>query len=213
MENVFEKAKKAYDNIMKTAQAMFEIHEEAMKGNGVDFSVESAMCELDVLIQYSMLQIALNDGNLNENEVAFIKNLSSYLDFCGYLNQRGYQDVTWDVIFSTDEESLKEVLKEAKEDILALSKNFVVIFSLIDAMTPQQDYLEELKQDFVNITCAVMQSDGEIYKCEITNGCMFLEILNTIYKTKAANVENINNKKAQETPKKKTLKDYYVKKN
>lgn len=39
MENVFEKAKKAYDNIMKTAQAMFEIHEEAMKGNGVDFSV------------------------------------------------------------------------------------------------------------------------------------------------------------------------------
>ena len=68
MENVFEKAKKSYDNIMRTTQAMFEIHEEAMKGNGVDFSVESAMCELDVLIQYSMLQIALNDSNLNEND-------------------------------------------------------------------------------------------------------------------------------------------------
>lgn len=89
-KNVFEEAAKAYVAVMNTATEMFKFHQQSMANDGKNFDVRVGLNQLDVIIQYSMLQVALNDCNLDENEVSFIKSMSQFCDFCDYLNQAGY---------------------------------------------------------------------------------------------------------------------------
>lgn len=211
-ENVFEKAAQAYVDVMNTATEMFKVHQESLKNQGKQFNIRVALNQLDVIIQYSMLQIALNDGNLDENEIKFIESMSQYCNFCDYLNQRGYQGVTWEVIFNTDENSLKQVLEESKNDVISLSEDFVSVFSIIDAMT-EHNYLDDLYQSFCSIIAAVMQADGKNYREEVEGGCLLIDLLNVVDAKKHEVEESINNQKKQQPQVKKTLKDYYVKKN
>lgn len=214
-KNVFEEAAKAYVAVMNTATEMFKFHQQSMANDGKNFDVRVGLNQLDVIIQYSMLQVALNDCNLDENEVNFIKSMSQFCDFCDYLNQAGYQGVTWDVIFNTDENSLKEVLEESKESVISLSEDFVKVFSLIDAMT-EHNYLDDLYKNFCAIISGVMNADGKTYKEEVTNGCLLVDLLNAV-DAKKKDFENIiasKNAQPKEQPNaKKSLKDYYVKKN
>ena len=214
-KNLFEEAAKAYVAVMNTATEMFQFHQQSMANEGKNFDVRVGLNQLDVIIQYSMLQVALNDGNLDENEVGFIKSMSQFCDFCDYLNQAGYRGVTWDVIFNTDENSLKEVLEESKKSVISLSEDFVRIFSLIDAMT-EHNYLDDLYKNFCAIIAGIMQADGKAYKEEVSNGCLLVDLINVVNEQKQ-NFENmIAAKKSQpkeQANAKKSLKDYYVKKN
>lgn len=210
--NIFEKAMNAYVEVMNTAKEMFKVHQDALESEGKQFSVRVALNQLDVIIQYSMLQIALNDNNLDKNEVLFIKTMSQYCDFCDFLNQCGYKNVTWDVIYNSDEQVLKQILKETLESVVSLSNDFIKVFSLIDAMIKERNYLEILYNDFCSIIAAVMQADGKVYKEELSRGCLLVDLINVISEQKEeaendikANKEKLNNKIA--------LKNYYINKN
>ena len=214
-KNVFEEAAKAYVEVMNTATEMFKFHQQSMANEGKNFDVRVGLNQLDVIIQYSMLQVALNDGNLDENEVGFIKSMSQFCDFCDYLNQTGYRGVTWDVIFNTDENSLKEVLEESRKSVISLSEDFVRVFSLIDAMT-EHNYLDDLYKNFCAIIAGIMQADGKAYKEEVSNGCLLVDLINVVNEQKQDFENMIVAKQSQpkEQPNaKKSLKDYYVKKN
>jgi len=214
-KNVFEEAAKAYVEVMNTATEMFKFHQQSMANEGKQFDIRVGLNQLDVIIQYSMLQVALNDDELDESEAGFIKSMSQFCDFCDYLNQVGYRGVTWDVIFNTDENSLKEVLEESKKSVISLSQDFVRIFSLIDAMT-EHNYLDDLYKNFCAIIAGIMQADGKAYKEEIANGCLLIDLINVVNAQKQdfENVIAAKNSQPKEQPNaKKSLKDYYVKKN
>ena len=72
----------AYNQSTKTLETVFSLFKFVEEKNGNTFDVRVALNRFDVLLQYSMLQVALEDGYLHVEEVKLIRDLSKYCDFC-----------------------------------------------------------------------------------------------------------------------------------
>lgn len=206
----------AYDQSTKTIEAMFKGVRLFKENNGGSFDVRVALNKFDVLLQYSMMQVALQDGYLHVEEVKLIRDLSKYCDFCGYLNQRGYKDVTWQKVLNTDECTLKSIISHYNSDMIELSKEFVVVFSLVDKAMTEYNLIDPLINQIYIILGAVSAADDDFNEEEIRSNCL---ILNALFAIKEfvqstdtlSKSSQILNKSQVST--KKSLKDFYVKKN
>ena len=201
----------AYDEATNTIEEMFNMFKLALANKGSSFNVRTELNGFDVLLQYSMMQVALKDDYLHVEEVKLIRDLSKYCDFCDYLNQRGYRNVTWQMVLNTDERTLKSILSDYQDDMINLSKDFIAVFSLVDKAIVERRYLDELKDQVAKIIGAVAYADGELDDTELSGSCMIISAIQVIEK-----IIYENEVLSDESPKvssKKSLKDFYVKKN
>ncbi len=175
MANIYEVAQRAYDQSIKALRGMTKLIELAVD----DYDGRVTLNQFDILLQYSLLQVALADGYLNVHECLFIKELTRYSDFCVFLNQRGFHDVTWLTIYNTNEEFLRELLMAAEDAIIELSKDFIFVFSLIDSVT-EYDYVSDLKRNIILMIMATCQSDGHAESDELGNGCLIVDVVNVV---------------------------------
>ena len=207
----------AYNQSTKTLEAMFKLFKLFKEKNGESFDVRVALNRFDVLLQYSMMQVALKDGYLHVEEVKLIRDLSKYCDFCGYLNQRGYKDVTWQMVLNTDKDTLKSIISDYNSDMVDLNKEFVAIFSLIDKAITEHNYIDLLKKQVFTMLSAVSAADDDFNEKEIGSECLILHALFAIEKFVNQTTDTLT-KTSQQLSKsqvstKKSLKDFYVKKN
>ena len=211
MENeVKQTALDSYDKIINLLENIFKSWKETFQK---EFDIRVGLNCFDVLLQFSMLQIALNDGQLQSEELEFIRDISKYCNICDYFNQRGYQNVEWQNILNTDESTLKEILNGLQEDIIDISMDFVNIFSYADAAISKYNFFDSLKNNIFNILIAVASADNNADKSEF-NWCIIFATLNEIAKRKQAYIDAFNNPSNPngENTNKKSLKDFYVKK-
>ena len=207
----------AYNQSTKTLKTVFSLFKFVEEKNGNTFDVRVALNRFDVLLQHSMLQVALEDGYLHVEEVKLIRDLSKYCDFCGYLNQRGYKNVTWQMVLNTDEDTLKSILLEYNNDIDDLSKEFVAVFAIFDKAITEHNFIDLLKKQVNLILCAVVAADDDINREEIGDDCLILNALLAIEKlvnqTDDTLTKSAQHLRKPQTTAKKSLKDFYVKKN
>lgn len=221
-------ALQCYDRTTKVLEAMFASWKETFEKN---FDVRIGLNCFDALLQYSMLQVALNDGNLHVEELKFIRDISKFCNICDYFNQRGYKNVEWQTILNTNESTLVSILEGLQEDIIKVSMDFINIFSFADATIKDHNFLEDLKNDICHILVAVAAADGHADKSEF-DWCIIFASLNEITRRKAefekANVTGTGSTGdgttgvgntigssegiGEKTETRKTLKDFYVKK-
>lgn len=207
----------AYNQATKTLEAIFTLYRLFKEKNGETFDVRVALNRFDVLLQYSMMQVALKDGYLHVEEVKLIRDLSKYCDFCGYLNQRGYKDVTWQMVLNTDEETLKSIISICNNDIVNLNEEFIAVFSLIDRAIEERSCIDLLKNQVYIMLGAVSAADMDFNKEEIGDNCLILQALSVIEKLVNQTADSLTKSSQplskQQASTKKSLKDFYVKKN
>ena len=212
-----QSAIEAYNQSTKTLEAMFKLFKLLKERNGESFDVRVALNRFDVLLQYSMMQVALRDGYLHVEEVKLIRDLSKYCDFCGYLNQRGHKDVTWQMVLNTDEDTLKSIISNYNSDMIELNTEFVAVFSLIDKAITEHNYIDLLKKQVFTMLSAVSAADDDFNVEEIGSDCLILHALFAIEKFVNQTTDTLNNTSQQlsksQISTKKSLKDFYVKKN
>lgn len=211
-KNIYELAFESYAHACKMIQAMFETGNESFLS---DHPVDVRVClnQFDVVLQYSMMQIALADNTLDSNEINFISTLSKYCDFCDYLNQRGFENVTWEVLSKVDVKGIKEVVEKAYDEMISLAQDLIGVFAFIDAQT-EHDYLSDFSHDVINIMTAALASDGSISEAEKQQGAVIFGLLNSIKEAigvagealHSADKEDSNNGGSS------SLRDFYVKK-
>ena len=181
---IFDLAKAAYDDSINDLRNMTNITAKALRQMGASYDPRVTLNQFDILLQYSMLQIALADGYLDENEVLFIRDVAQYSDFCVFLNQHGFEDVTWQKIYNTRESTLNRILDDAKADIMDLSEDFITVFATCDAIT-EYDFVSDLKRNVVALILATCQADGDAEASELNNGCLIVSAISEIERRKS----------------------------
>lgn len=175
MSNIFTEAMEAYKAIITDFVPMAKAAEAAQKQMGEDFDAMLTVQQFDVVLQYSLLQIAVSDGNVTKSEIEFIRDITQFSDFCFFLESVGFKNVTWQKIYETPESDLKTILDACKESIVSASHDFIYIFSLIDAGT-EYDFSEDLKANLFKIMRAASAADGNADGSEVDD-CYIFEIL------------------------------------
>ncbi len=222
-QDIRNKAFEAYKDALNLLSAVFDAHKKFIDEK---HDPEAAIARFDVLLQYSMMQVALYDNRLEVEEVKFISELSHFANFCDYLKSKGYKDVTWEMIANAKEEQLKQILANYQGDMVNLNQEFVYAFTQADILVTDQDLLQELTNDVLYIMHSVAISDekydeAEVYKAD----CLIFHALQAIHEgiKKAAAEGKIpqGEEPKQESPKseapeakegtteRKRLKDYY----
>ena len=182
---IFNAAIAAYEDSINDLRNMTNMVASIMRNQGKSYEPRITLNQFDILLQYSMLQIALADGYLDESEALFIKDIAQYSDFCVFLNQHGFNNVTWQTIYNTRESTLNSLLDEAKADIMELSEDFITVFSLVDAAT-DYNFVDDLKRNVLVIVLATCQADGHADAIELNNGCLIVSAINEIERRKKA---------------------------
>lgn len=215
-ETTRREAFNAYNKVMDTAQKIFQVLWEVAENKSI--SVRTLTNEFEGLLQYSMMQVALADGDFDIEEVKLIRDLSDSFDFCDFLNQKNYKNVTWQMIYNTDEETLQSIIDDYRDEMINYKNNISTTFAIVDAGVTQVDFLEILKDNTLTLLCCLASADGDFNKSEIINShCLILDTIYDMEQHKNNFLARKNNSltrqsgAANNSPK--SLKDFYVKKN
>ena len=181
MSSVYEQAIAAYEDSVNDLKNMGKVFQQFAAQKGVSYDPRVTLNQFDILLQYSMLQVALADGHLDAAEINFIKDIAQYSDFCFFLQEHGFSNASWQAIYNTRESKLNRILDDAEATIIHLSQDFIDIFALCDAVSGY-DFLADLKENVITMIFATCKADGVAEKSEINSGCLILGALGAIEK-------------------------------
>lgn len=211
-EKIRQIAVKAYDDLESVLLKVFKDAKSALQKGGKDVDIRFLMGEFDVLLQYSMMQVALEDNYLHEEEVIFIKGMARYFDYCDYLKAKGFDEITWEDIYYTKESVLQDLLDNTKEEMIKLSQEFLTILTLVDVAIKEISLAKDLLLHLFAILSAVAYADGNCDREEVkaVENSLIFQVFRKIaeYVDKKHEEGNDINQNAT----KKSLKDFFVKK-
>lgn len=172
-------AEGAYQDSINDIRKMAKLMEDIFSQRGLDYDSKSVLRDFDILLQYSMLQIAVADDILTKDEIQFIQNITEYGDFCTFLSAVAKYKITWEGLYYSDESDIKTILNDMKGIIYTLAKTFMATFAVVDSET-EYNYLADLKRNVTIIILATCKADGEIEDTEFSNGCLIIDIVKEI---------------------------------
>ena len=216
-QDIRNKALGAYEDAISLLDNVFKAHQKYIDPK---FDPKAGLCRFDVLLQYSMMQVALYDNQLDREELKLISELSKFANFCDYLTAKGYKDVTWQNLLNANADQLKQIIAEYAKDMVDLNQEFVYVFTVVDIQVTEADLLKQLTNDILFMLHSVAVSDekyaeDEVYKAD----CLIFRALEAIYNgikeyEGGALKEEAKEVKVEDKPvEQRRLKDYYVKKN
>ena len=183
LQKIYDGCKKIYDNCYHMIEIMSSGIKTFMDSKGVtDYNPEVTLIKFDLLLQYSLLQIATADYEIDRNKLIFIRDLTEKGDLVNYLNSLGGAQITWDMIYRADVFEIRKLLDLLRDEIVKLSKEFVMVFSTCDLVTPQHDYISDLAADVLCVIVGLTSMDGKIESSERRADCLILHTLNEIKK-------------------------------
>lgn len=180
--NIFELAQAAYADSVNDVKNMAQLIEKVLKSAGQKYDYKITLKQFDIILQYSLLQIAVADNNIDKNEVSFIRELTTYGDFCNYLSVGTGKKIDWDDILYASESLIKSLLDKIQDAIIELANEFVAMFVAVDKTVDEYDFLADLKRNVITIMMAACQSDGETRKDELAGSCLIISVINTMEK-------------------------------
>lgn len=113
LENkIYNDCKKCYENCYDRIKGMsFGPMKRFMDSEGVtDYNPEVTLIKFDILLQYSLLQIATADYDIDRNELIFIRDLTKEGDLVNYINSLGGTPISWDTIYRADVLDIRKLL-------------------------------------------------------------------------------------------------------
>lgn len=176
--NVYQRALQAYKNTLSDLTVMGLITETVSESKGQKFDSSLLLEQFDIMLQYSMLQLALADGRLSLGELQFIKDLTEKGDLCEFLKEEGYSNATWYSIYSMDETRISKILKDCKSDMKKVSHDFTVMFSSF-SLNKGAEYLTSLKNNIADVLIAIISADGrrDEKEADQINDCLIVDVV------------------------------------
>ena len=177
--NIFELAQAAYADSVNDVKNMAQLIEKVLKSAGQKYDYKITLQQFDILLQYSLLQIAVADNDIDKNEIAFIRELTTYGDLCNYLSITSGNKIEWDTILYASESVVKSLLNTLETPIKRLADEFMAMFVAVDKAV-EYDFLGDLKNNVTAIILAACRAEGEARREELTQSCMIIYVINEI---------------------------------
>lgn len=165
MEELVAHLIKNYDEAEQIVAGCGETLENYFKSKGQKFSAEIFCKQFDCILQYSMLQMAVADGNIDQNEWLFIKEVTKHSDLVTFINTKYKTKINWDAILQASNDSVKKWLEVNKEYINEIASEFVYGFSMVDYST-EADLENALCEATAGVMAVLGYADGNSEELE-----------------------------------------------
>lgn len=160
-------AQESYSNIVSILEEMADTFTKYAEENSIKFSTKSLLSSFDVVLQHSLLQIAVADYTVSANEILFLRDLTKHGDWVDFFNSKNYQEqkLNWTIVYKSKLEDLNKLLETAKDDVQKMADSIICIFAAYDLATPE-DYATQFKINWLNIATYFGKKDNEFSSVE-----------------------------------------------
>lgn len=163
-EQLFKVAKDAYDECARLIDEMVGILNQATS----DYRIKGSdlMQSFDAILQVCLLTGAFADGQIETNELIFIKNLAKNVDILIPINNEIYAQnpnwayVEWERLPLLDEATQRKMVSMSISTIKKHTDALVEILATIDDYSPK-DFLKEITKQVSTIAIALAGVDKD----------------------------------------------------
>ena len=184
LQAIFDKCKLAYKGTCVDISMMGHwLSERLDNGKKERFNSKLLCKNFDIILQFSLLQIAVADNDLDPKEVVFIRDLTINGDLIEYLNSLVENKIDWETVYNTDVIELKGLLRDIEPLIESLSNDLATAFAICDASTAH-NYVSELKTSIIVIVNGLGKMDGDFSYLEQHADCLVIRLASEIERRK-----------------------------
>lgn len=180
-----EKSKSDSFSSQKPAQevenARYEILdavEQIYRKNGLQ-KCNSEASRFEVLLQYSMLQIAKSDRDFDKKEAELIAGFALRDSLFNYMKSANSGIDSWEDLYRAPSEKQKKVLQSLSYnmEINKIKNKFAKAVGRTDDPDEADKYLDSINQNWLTILNSVISADGVRSKQETGAGCLIADVL------------------------------------
>ena len=180
LQAIFDKCKLAYKVTCADISAMGDwLSERLDNGKKERFNSKLLCKNFDIILQFSLLQIAVADNDLDSKEVVFIRDLTINGDLIEYLNSLVENKIDWETVYNADVFELKGLLKDIEPLMESLSNDLATAFAICDASTVH-NYVSDLKTSIMTIINGLGKMDGDFSYLEQHADCLIVRVISEI---------------------------------
>lgn len=180
LQGIFDKCKLAYKVTCADIGAMGDwLSERLDNGKKERFNSELLCKNFDIILQFSLLQIAVADNDLDSKEVLFIRDLTINGDLIEYLNSLVENKIDWETVYNADVFELKGLLKDVEPLMESLSNDLATAFAICDLSTIY-NCVSDLKTSIMTIINGLSKMDGDFSYLEQHADCLIVRVISEI---------------------------------
>ena len=184
LQAIFDKCKLAYKGTCVDISMMGHwLSERLDNGKKERFNSKLLCKNFDIILQFSLLQIAVADNDLDPKEVVFIRDLTINGDLIEYLNSLVENKIDWETVYNADVIELKGLLKDIEPLMESLSNDLATAFAICDASTVH-NYVSDLKTSIIVIVNGLGKMDGDFSYLEQHADCLVIRLTSEIERRK-----------------------------
>lgn len=183
-QELFDKATVSYDNAIKMIRTMDETFQNVAFKNdpGARYDTRVTLAQFDMILQATLLSLALSDGKFDRLEQQFVEKITDYGDLLTYIKQdsNGQLDLTWSQVASLSPDTQQKLVGILPQVLDRLCESFVKPLAIVDKAIEQIDFLDKLETEMATICVCLSYVDGVSDKSE-ANACaeMVAQLLST----------------------------------
>ena len=180
-KNVFDESEALYLDVTDDISKMAEAVAEYMHGKGREFDPEITVAKFDLVLQYSLLQVACSDQELAKNELEFIRDLTKYADFCDFAASVGkkYDAITWESLYKYDMKMINALLADTESAVRSVSEEVISVFAAADK-ADKHNHFADLYDNVFGIISGLALADGDEDSEDLRKNVMIFECLDKI---------------------------------
>lgn len=184
LQAIFDKCKLAYKVTCAGIGAMGDwLSERLDNGKKERFNSELLCRNFDIVLQFSLLQIAVADNELDSKELVFIRDLTINGDLIEYFNSLVENKIDWETVYNADVFELKGLLKDVEPLMESLSNDLATAFAICDVSTIY-NYVSDLKTSIFVIVNGLGKMDGDFSYLEQHADCLVIRLASEIERRK-----------------------------
>jgi hypothetical protein len=171
-EQLFEVARSAHNELYGLVE---EITAHLKQAGVAQASASDLITYVDAILQVCLLNGSFADGQIETNELIFIKNIANSIDVLIPVNNSIYEKnsswsyINWEQIPFACPEKQRMIISSSIGIIKPFADNFVGALATIDALV-QKDYLAEFTNRFSRIFITLAGIDGDDLSSEDVKG-------------------------------------------
>ena len=167
---MFDQATIAYQNSIDMIRKMDEAFQNAAFKNDPckRYDTRITLAQFDMILQATLLSMALSDGNFDRLEQQFVDKITDYGDLLTYIKQdsQGRLDLTWSQVASLREETQASLVQALPAILDKLCDSFVKPLALVDKVVDDVDVLQHVELNFAEICVCLCFVVGSCEKVE-----------------------------------------------
>lgn len=180
LQAIFDSCREAYKESHFKISAMGDwLSERLDNGKKERFNSKLLCRNFDIILQFSLLQIAVTDNDLDSKEVVFIRELTINGDLIEYLNSLVENKIDWETVYNADVFELKGLLKDVEPLMESLSNDLATAFAICDLSTIY-NCVSDLKTSIMTIINGLGKMDGDFSYLEQHADCLIVRVISEI---------------------------------